>query len=68
MAVLVKFTLRNLGQCDSVHVLGSWNNYTKQLPLSKDSNQNEWLGSFKFEASTLKQGQRYWYYVRHPLS
>jgi hypothetical protein len=46
-----------------VHLLGSWDGYQGQLPLSKDPKKSGgWLGCFKFQGATLKQGQRYWYY------
>jgi hypothetical protein len=48
-----------------VHLLGSWDNYVGQLPLSKDkhaSKSGTWKGQFKFQNSVLEPGQRYWYY------
>jgi len=45
------------------HLLGSWDNYAGQLPLSKDSSKpGRFKGTFKFGSSTLKPGSRYWYY------
>jgi hypothetical protein len=35
-AVQLNFTLRTSAHCKSVHLLGSWDNYNGQLPLSKD--------------------------------
>jgi hypothetical protein len=62
-AIQLNFTLRTSSGCKTVHLLGSWDNYAGQLPLSKDSKKSGgWLGSFKFQGSMLKQGQRYWYY------
>jgi hypothetical protein len=62
-AIQLNFSLRTSSNCKSVHLLGSWDNYTGQLPLSKDSSKSgAWKGSFRFQGSTLKQGQRYWYY------
>lgn len=62
-AIQLNFTLRTSATCKSVHLLGSWDNYQGQLPLSKDpSKSGGWLGCFKFQGQTLKQGQRYWYY------
>jgi hypothetical protein len=48
----------------TVHLLGSWDNYNGQLPLSKDksSSKSGWKGTFKFQGATLIPGQRYWYY------
>lgn len=63
-AIQLNFTLRTSSGCKTVHLLGSWDNYAGQLPLSKDPKKSGgWLGCFKFPGATLKQGQRYWYYV-----
>jgi hypothetical protein len=62
-AIQLNFTLRTSANCKTVHLLGSWDNYSGQLPLSKDSKKSGgWQGCFKFQNGTLKQGQRYWYY------
>lgn len=62
-AIQLNFSLRTSSGCKTVHLLGSWDNYAGQLPLSKDPKKSGgWLGCFKFQGNTLKQGQRYWYY------
>ncbi|KAK1020758.1 hypothetical protein LTR33_018747, partial [Friedmanniomyces endolithicus] len=62
-AVQLNFTLRTSTNCKTVHLLGSWDGYKGQLPLSKDSSKaGGWKGTFRFQGATLKQGQRYWYY------
>jgi len=62
-AIQLNFTLRTSSNCKTVHLLGSWDNYAGQLPLSKDQKKSGgWVGCFKFQGATLKQGQRYWYY------
>lgn len=62
-AIQLNFTLRTSSGCKTVHLLGSWDNYAGQLPLSKDPKKSGgWVGCFKFQGNTLKQGQRYWYY------
>jgi len=62
-AIQLNFTLRTSANCKTVHLLGSWDNYNGQLPLSKDTSKaGGWKGTFRFPSSTLKQGQRYWYY------
>lgn len=62
-AIQLNFTLRTSSNCKTVHLLGSWDGYQGQLPLSKDPKKSGgWVGCFKFNGSTLKQGQRYWYY------
>ncbi|THX29814.1 hypothetical protein D6D10_08825 [Aureobasidium pullulans] len=62
-AVQLNFTLRTSSNCKTVHLIGSWDGYKSQLPLSKDSaKQGGWKGTFRFQGSTLKPGSRYWYY------
>ncbi|KAF2766165.1 hypothetical protein EJ03DRAFT_258035, partial [Teratosphaeria nubilosa] len=62
-AIQLNFSLRTSANCKTVHLLGSWDNYNGQLPLSKDSSKSGgWKGTFRFQGNTLKQGQRYWYY------
>jgi hypothetical protein len=61
----LSFSLRVSSGVKSVHLLGSWDNYTGQLPLSKDktsSKSGSWKGTFRFSSKTLEAGQRYWYY------
>lgn len=62
-AIQLNFSLRTSANCKTVHLLGSWDNYNGQLPLSKDASKaGAWKGTFRFQGATLKQGQRYWYY------
>lgn len=62
-AIQLSFSLRTSANCKTVHLLGSWDNYNGQLPLSKDTAKSgSWKGTFRFQGATLKQGQRYWYY------
>ena len=35
-AIQLNFTLRTSSNCKTVHLLGSWDGYQGQLPLSKD--------------------------------
>lgn len=60
----LSFSLRVSSGVKTVHLLGSWDNYVGQLPLSKDksSSKGTWRGTFRFQSSTLEPGQRYWYY------
>lgn len=65
MSTQLSFSLRVSSGVKSVHLLGSWDNYVGQLPLSKDktsSKSGSWKGTFKFQGATLQAGQRYWYY------
>jgi len=60
-----QFSLRLSAGVKTVHLLGSWDNYVGQLPLSKDkssSKSGSWKGTFRFQGTTLEPGQRYWYY------
>ncbi|KAH7412499.1 hypothetical protein BKA64DRAFT_615867 [Cadophora sp. MPI-SDFR-AT-0126] len=64
-AVQLSFSLRTSSSVKTVHLLGSWDNYSGQLPLSKDktsSKSGAWKGTFRFQGTTLQPGQRYWYY------
>lgn len=61
-AVQLNFTLRTSTNVKTVHLLGSWDNYAGQLPLSKDAKPGSWKGTFRFQGSMLQPGQRYWYY------
>lgn len=62
-AFQLNFSLRTSSNVKTVHLLGSWDNYSGQLPLSKDAPKaGAWKGIFRFQGSMLKPGQRYWYY------
>jgi len=66
-AVQLSFTLRTSPNVKTVHLLGSWDGYKNQLPLSvvKDASAKpgSWRGTFRFQgAHALKLGSRYWYY------
>lgn len=62
-AVQLNFSLRTSRSVKTVHLVGSWDNYSRQLPLSKDSSKSgAWLGKFRFQTSVLQLGGRYWYY------
>jgi hypothetical protein len=59
----LNFSLRTSTNVKTVHLLGSWDNYNGQLPLSRDAfKAGSWKGTFRFQGSMLKAGQRYWYY------
>jgi hypothetical protein len=64
-AVQLSFSLRVSSGVKTVHLLGSWDNYVGQLPLSKDktsSKSGAWKGTFRFQGTNLEAGKRYWYY------
>ncbi|PFH58309.1 hypothetical protein XA68_13890 [Ophiocordyceps unilateralis] len=64
-AIQLSFSLRVSSGVKTVHLLGSWDGYVGQLPLSKDrssSKSGTWKGTFRFQNATLEAGQRYWYY------
>jgi hypothetical protein len=61
-SIQLSFSLRVSSGVKSVHLLGSWDNYAGQIPLSKDkSSSKSWKGTFKFQGN-LEAGARYWYY------
>src|SRR2546423_7273169 len=66
-AVHLSFPLRTSPKVRTVHLVGSWDNYKNQLPLSmlkdRDAKPGSWKGTFRFQgAHALKLGSRYWYY------
>lgn len=63
-AIQLKFHLRTSPNVKTVHLVGSWDNYSREAPLSCDhSKPGAWTGKFRFQSSMLKSGGRYWYYV-----
>lgn len=61
-SVQLLFSLHTSSNVKTVHLLGSWDNYGGQLPLSRGAKVGSWKGTFRFQGSMLKPGQRYWYY------
>jgi len=62
-ALQLSFSLRTSSNVKTVHLIGSWDGYQGQLPLSRSgSKAGAWAGTFRFQSSVLQQGQRYWYY------
>jgi len=64
-AIQLNFALRATANVRTVHLIGSWDGYQGQLPLSRDTSSKRagaWTGTFRFQSSVLKQGQRYWFY------
>ncbi|KAJ6018183.1 hypothetical protein N7451_001562 [Penicillium sp. IBT 35674x] len=61
-AVQLKFSLRTSSNVKTVHLVGSWDNYARQLPLSGEEKPGAWVGKFRFQTSMLQLGSRYWYY------
>jgi hypothetical protein len=65
MSSTLSFGLRVSSGVKTVHLLGSWDGYAGQLPLSKDktsSKSGSWKGTFRFQPTVVEAGQRYWYY------
>ncbi|KAL1958814.1 hypothetical protein VTO42DRAFT_3651 [Malbranchea cinnamomea] len=63
-AVQINFTLRTSANVETVHLVGSWDSYRGQLPLSRDKSgkPGSWTGTFRFQQSMMHPGKRYWYY------
>ncbi|KAI1945296.1 hypothetical protein LOZ57_004327 [Ophidiomyces ophidiicola] len=63
-AVQLNFSLNTPPKIKTVQLLGSWDNYRTQLPLTRTAagKYASWAGKFRFQSSMLKPGQRYWYY------
>lgn len=60
-ATQLSFALRTTSAVKTVHLIGSWDGYQGQIPLSKGS-KGSWKGSFRFQNTVLVPGQRYWFY------
>jgi hypothetical protein len=65
-AISLNFALRTTSSVKTVHLIGSWDGYQGQLPLSKDreGKKGSWKGTFRFQPKQLKAGGRYWYYYQ----
>jgi hypothetical protein len=59
-ATQLAFALRTTSSVKTVHLIGSWDGYQGQLPLS--GSKGSWKGTFRFQTSVLQPGQRYWFY------
>ncbi|CAD6499426.1 BgTH12-03542 [Blumeria graminis f. sp. triticale] len=63
MPLVLTFSLQTKSKVKTVVLVGSWDNYVGQLPLSKDKSKaapGHWKGCFRFHA--LSPTQRSWYY------
>lgn len=58
----LSFTLSTSAKVKTAHLLGSWDNYKQQLPLSCKEKAGKWKGTFSFKNTMIKPGSRYWYY------
>ncbi|KAM3066518.1 hypothetical protein ACMFMG_012016 [Clarireedia jacksonii] len=64
-AIRASFTLKTALTIKCVHILGSWDLYCGQLPLTKIKEVEgaaSWSSTFDFQDSILQPGKRYWYY------
>ncbi|PHH52840.1 hypothetical protein CFIMG_004979RA [Ceratocystis fimbriata CBS 114723] len=63
-SIQLSFSIRVSSSVKSVHLAGSWDSYSGQLPLTRSSSSSSksWKGTFNFKNSTLRPGSRYWYY------
>jgi len=59
-AIKLSFSLRTTSNVKQVHLVGSWDSYRGQLPLSREG--SKWKGTFRFSSSLMQAGQRYWFY------
>jgi len=59
-SIKLSFSLRTTSNVKQVHLVGSWDSYKGQLPLSLDG--SKWRGTFKFSSKLMKAGTRYWFY------
>ncbi|KAH6667157.1 GTP-binding protein EsdC [Halenospora varia] len=59
------FTLKTPTTIRCAHILGSWDLYSRHLPLMKvkeDKEASTWNNTFEFQVTILQPGKRYWYY------
>lgn len=63
-SVQISFTLRTSANVETAHLVGSWDSYRGQLPLSRDKSAKpgSWAGTFRFQQPMMQPGKRYWYY------
>jgi hypothetical protein len=61
-AIQLSFSLRTTTNVKQVHLIGSWDGYQGQLPLSRESGSSKWRGTFRFQPSSMQPGSRYWFY------
>lgn len=60
----LSFTFTTSSKVKTAHLVGTWDGYKGQLPLTSQGS-GKWKGTFRFSEKTLKPGSRYWYYVSH---
>jgi len=61
-AIQLSFSLRTTANFKQVHLIGSWDGYQGQLPLSRESGSSKWRGTFRFQSNLMQPGSRYWFY------
>ncbi|KAL1900414.1 hypothetical protein Cpir12675_000880 [Ceratocystis pirilliformis] len=63
-SIQLSFSIRVSSSVKSVHLAGSWDSYSGQLPLTRSSSSSSksWKGTFNFKNFTLRPSGRYWYY------
>lgn len=64
--VQLSFSIRVSTAVKSVHVIGSWDKYQRQLPLATDktdaTSRSSWKATLRFHGNLVQPGSRYWYY------
>lgn len=63
----LSFSFNTISKTKTVHLVGTWDGYKGQLPLTSQGS-GKWKGTFRFSEKTLKPGSRYWYYVSNNSS
>jgi len=61
-AIQLSFSLRTTSNVKQVHLIGSWDGYQGQMPLSREKGSSKWKGAFRFQQNVMQAGQRYWFY------
>jgi hypothetical protein len=60
--IQLSFSIRTTPAVKQVHLIGSWDSYQGQLPLSRESSSSKWRGTFRFASHLMQPGARYWFY------
>jgi hypothetical protein len=61
--VQLSFSIRVSSSVKSVALVGTWDGYSSELPLSrKKGSSRGWEATFAFDNGIIEAGERYWYY------
>ncbi|CAI7675777.1 unnamed protein product [Penicillium manginii] len=61
-SIQLKFTLQAPPNVKTIHLVGSWDNYSRQHRLHSEGQEGLWSGELRSPLSVLQPGHRYGYY------